>query len=137
MRADGALRGAARLADVADRERGGIARDHGFREVRRDRREHLALEREVLGHRLDDELAALDASEGIAGAEARRGCLGGGLVVQTEPHHRGKRRIDAGARGVGMARQAVHAIARERVLGGDLRAHQPGTDDDDIHQRRS
>jgi hypothetical protein len=31
----------------------------------------------------------------------------------------------------------MHAVTRQRVLGRDLRAHQAGTYDDDIHQRRS
>ena len=86
VRADGALRRAAGLADVTDRERRGIAGDDRIGEVRRDRREHLALEHEVLGHRLDDELAALDPAEGIAGAERDAAACGRGLVVQTEPH---------------------------------------------------
>ena len=45
VRADGALGRAAGLADLADRERRGVAGDHGVGEVRGDRREHLALER--------------------------------------------------------------------------------------------
>jgi hypothetical protein len=36
-----------------------------------------------------------------------------------------------------MAREAVHAVAAERILGCDLRAHQPGTYDDDVHVQRS
>ena len=77
------------------------------------------------------------ASSSAPRGDARRGGLDGGLVAQAEPQRRLERRVDAGPGGPGMAREAVHAITRERVLGRDLRAHQPGTYDDDIHVRRS
>ena len=47
------------------------------------------------------------------------------------------RLVRANPGGIGMAGEAVHAMAAERVLDCDLRAHQAGTDDDDIHERRS
>ena len=60
-----------------------------------------------------------------------------GLVAQAESPCGGERLVGARPRDIGVAREAVHAMAAERVLDCDLRAHQPGTDDDDIHERRS
>jgi len=137
VRADRALGRAARVADLTDRERRRVAGDHCGGKRNCDRREHRALDREVLGHRLDDEVAALDGLQRRSGGHALRGRLGGRLVVQAESQRRVERRVDAGAGVRGMAREAMHAVPRERVLGGDLRTHQPGTYDDDIHQRRS
>ena len=106
--------------------------------MRGDRRQHLALEREILGHRLDHEVAALDRVQRVGSTERRAAAASRrALVAQAEPPYRGERLVDARLRGLGMAREAVHAMAAERVLGCDLRAHQPGTDDDDIHERRS
>ena len=58
-------------------------------------------------------------------------------TAQAQPPDRGECLVDARLRGLGMPREAADAMVGERVLDGDLRAHQPGTYDDDIHQRRS
>ena len=93
---------------------------------------------ELLGHRLDDEIAALDAVQRVADDEARRRRPAAAASSRRPSRSAVASAASTRARvSLGMAREAVHAIARERVLGGDLRAHQPGTDDDDIHQRRS
>ena len=135
--ADGALGRAAGIADRADRERGGVAGDHGVREVRGDRRQHLALERQILRHRLDDQVAALDRVQRVGHRHLGRGAHRHLLGAEAELQHGRERLLDAGPGGLGSACVALHAVAAECVLGRDLRAHQPGTYDDDIHQPRS
>ena len=105
--------------------------------MRGDRRHDLALEREILRHRLDDEVAAIDRVQRVDHREARGGRVDRGRVTQAESPYGGERLVGAGPGGIGMTREAVHAMAAERVLDCDLRAHQAGTDDDDIHERRS
>ena len=56
-------RGRRCLAEVADRERRGVGARSGLGEVLGDRRAAPRLQLEVLGHRLDHEVAALDRGQ--------------------------------------------------------------------------
>ena len=153
MRTDDPLADAGRVAERGDRDRGSVARDDRVGMARGERAEHVGLQAEILGQRLDDQLGRAPAGRctRVAGRRASAAAAGVGVnragvgvadqrtrtrkrsfVGEPVRECQRERRLDALLGTSAVAHDQADAAAAERVLAADLRAHQPGAEDRDV-----